>query len=230
MTRSTACSSCRAPLWAVRDEKQVSAPASAGQTAQVHDAYFRPQPARPGDRVPTISAPWGGGGRIAALILRSTTTCNASHQRLRRTITTPTRHLSAGPGNPADINREWGWRRTNHESGPYNSSRVYRPWSRHAVLNLIRRDHHRWRAADGTATSGQDTRKRVLLYERARTTADLPIIGVNTFRNPAGERSGQNRTGALVLEEEKKPLRRLADFHSATGRSAREWLRRCGSE
>jgi methylmalonyl-CoA mutase len=52
-------------------------------------------------------------------------------------------------------------------------------------------------------------------YEMLKHTGELPIIGVNTFRNPKGEQVMETLELARSTEEEKQSqLQRLHDFHA----------------
>jgi methylmalonyl-CoA mutase len=52
-------------------------------------------------------------------------------------------------------------------------------------------------------------------YEMLKHTGELPIIGVNTFRNPHGDQVMDKLELARSTEEEKQSqLKRLHDFHS----------------
>jgi methylmalonyl-CoA mutase len=52
-------------------------------------------------------------------------------------------------------------------------------------------------------------------YEMQKHTAEYPIIGVNTFRNPHGETVPDHIELARSTEEEKQSqLKRVADFHT----------------
>ena len=52
-------------------------------------------------------------------------------------------------------------------------------------------------------------------YEMLKHTGELPIIGVNTFRNPHGDPVNDKLELARSTEEEKQSqLKRLADFHT----------------
>ncbi|MDE3044999.1 MAG: methylmalonyl-CoA mutase, partial [Acidobacteriota bacterium] len=68
-----------------------------------------------------------------------------------------------------------------------------------------------------------------MLYEHAKHTGELPIVGVNTFVRPGGDESVANLTLARATEEEKQSqLRRLAAFHERhrdTSAAALERLR-----
>jgi methylmalonyl-CoA mutase len=55
-----------------------------------------------------------------------------------------------------------------------------------------------------------------MLYESKKHDGSLPIVGVNTFRNPAGDAVPEHLELARSTEEEKKgQLRRLERFHAA---------------
>jgi methylmalonyl-CoA mutase len=54
-----------------------------------------------------------------------------------------------------------------------------------------------------------------MTYEMLKHTGELPIIGVNTFRNPHGDPVNDKLELARSTEDEKKSqLQRLADFHA----------------
>jgi methylmalonyl-CoA mutase len=56
-----------------------------------------------------------------------------------------------------------------------------------------------------------------LYYEQLKHDGTLPIIGVNTFRNPNGDPTPQTLELARSTEDEKQSqLHRLADFHGRT--------------
>ncbi len=64
-------------------------------------------------------------------------------------------------------------------------------------------------------------------YEMLKHTGELPIIGVNTFRNPHGDAVLDKLELARSTEEEKQSqLRRLADFHARHADAAPVQLRR----
>src|SRR5262249_25373749 len=55
-----------------------------------------------------------------------------------------------------------------------------------------------------------------MLYESRKHDGSLPIVGVNTFRNPAGDAVPDHLELARSTEEEKKSqLQRLDQFHAA---------------
>ncbi|MCB2000687.1 MAG: methylmalonyl-CoA mutase, partial [Rhodoferax sp.] len=64
-------------------------------------------------------------------------------------------------------------------------------------------------------------------YEMLKHTGELPIVGVNTFRNPHGDAVQDTLELARSTDEEKqKQLRRLADFHQRHAQEAPAMLER----
>jgi methylmalonyl-CoA mutase len=66
-----------------------------------------------------------------------------------------------------------------------------------------------------------------MTYEMLKHTGELPIIGVNTFRNPHGEQVMDKLELARSTEEEKQSqLNRLQDFHTRHKAEAEVQLKR----
>jgi methylmalonyl-CoA mutase len=66
-----------------------------------------------------------------------------------------------------------------------------------------------------------------MTYEMLKHTGELPIIGVNTFRNPHGEQVMDKLELARSTEEEKQSqLKRLQDFHALHQVEAAEQIKR----
>jgi methylmalonyl-CoA mutase len=64
-------------------------------------------------------------------------------------------------------------------------------------------------------------------YEMLKHTGELPIIGVNTFRNPHGDAVQDKLELARSTEEEKQSqLKRLHDFHAAHANESPAMLKR----
>jgi methylmalonyl-CoA mutase len=64
-------------------------------------------------------------------------------------------------------------------------------------------------------------------YEMLKHTGELPIIGVNTFRNPKGDPTPGKLELARSTENEKQgQLKRLRDFHARHAADAPALLRR----
>src|SRR5262249_39394060 len=76
---------------------------------------------------------------------------------------------------------------------------------RGGVLGAMERGYQRGRIQDES-----------MLYESRKHDGSLPIIGVNTFRSPAGDEVPDHLELARSTEEEKKSqLQRLDQFHAA---------------
>jgi methylmalonyl-CoA mutase len=64
-------------------------------------------------------------------------------------------------------------------------------------------------------------------YEMLKHTGELPIIGVNTFRNPKGDAVMETLELARSTEEEKQSqLQRLQDFHALHASESPAMLKR----
>ena len=64
-------------------------------------------------------------------------------------------------------------------------------------------------------------------YEMLKHTGELPIIGVNTFRNPHGDPVNDTLELARSTDEEKQnQLQRLADFHTLHAKESPAMLKR----
>jgi methylmalonyl-CoA mutase len=64
-------------------------------------------------------------------------------------------------------------------------------------------------------------------YEMLKHTGELPIIGVNTFRNPHGDAIPEKLELARSTEDEKQgQLRRLQEFHQRHAAEAPAMLQR----
>ena len=64
-------------------------------------------------------------------------------------------------------------------------------------------------------------------YEMLKHTGELPIIGVNTFRNPNGDAVQDKLELARSTEEEKQgQLKRLDDFHAKHSAASPAMLKR----
>ncbi|MEO8014855.1 MAG: methylmalonyl-CoA mutase family protein, partial [Polaromonas sp.] len=64
-------------------------------------------------------------------------------------------------------------------------------------------------------------------YEMLKHTGELPIIGVNTFRNPHGDAVHDKLELARSTDEEKQSqLKRLEDFHTLHANEAPTQLKR----
>ena len=116
------------------------------------------------------------------------------------------------------INQEWGLARNEN---PLQGSFVVEELTdlvEEAVLAEMERLSERGGVLGAMETGYQRGRiqDESMLYESKKHDGSLPIIGVNTFRNPAGDAVPDHLELARSTEEEKQgQLRRLADFHAA---------------
>ncbi|GAB3500560.1 fused isobutyryl-CoA mutase/GTPase IcmF [Amycolatopsis cihanbeyliensis] len=88
---------------------------------------------------------------------------------------------------------------------------------RGGVLGAMETGYQRGRIQDESIT-----------YERLKHDGSLPIVGVNTFRNPNGadEEEGEVELARATEEEKKSQLNRLADVQQRNADEARAALRR----
>ena len=64
-----------------------------------------------------------------------------------------------------------------------------------------------------------------MLYEQRKHDGSLPIIGVNTFRNPHGDRARRRSNSPAATEQEKRSqLDRVRDFHERNREAAHDAL------
>jgi methylmalonyl-CoA mutase len=63
-----------------------------------------------------------------------------------------------------------------------------------------------------------------MLYEQRKHDGSLPIIGVNTFRNPHGTQAVEVELARATEQEKKSQLERVHDFQQAHGEEAHEAL------
>jgi methylmalonyl-CoA mutase len=116
------------------------------------------------------------------------------------------------------INQEWGLARNEN---PLQGSFVVEELTdlvEEAVLAELERISERGGVLGAMETGYQRGRiqDESLLYESRKHDGSLPIVGVNTFRNPAGDVVPDHLELARSTEEEKKSqLHRLERFHSA---------------
>ncbi len=145
--------------------------------------------------------------------------CNSLHTNaFDEAITTPTEDsVRRAMAIQLIINREWGLAKNeNPNQGSFIieeltelvEEAVLSEFSaiadRGGVLGAMETGYQRGKIQDESMT-----------YEMLKHTGELPIIGVNTFRNPHGDAVLDKLELARSTEEEKQSqLRRLADFHA----------------
>jgi isobutyryl-CoA mutase len=115
------------------------------------------------------------------------------------------------------INHEWGLARNEN---PLQGSFIVEELTdlvEEAVLSELERISDRGGVLGAMETGYQRGRiqDESMLYESRKHDGSLPLIGVNTFRNPEGDAIPDHLELARSSEEEKQSqLRRLAAFHS----------------
>jgi len=145
-------------------------------------------------------------------------------------ITTPTEHsLRRAIAIQLIVNREWGLAKNeNPNQGSFIieeltdlvEEAVLKEFAalseRGGVLGAMELGYQRGRIQDES-----------LHYETLKHSGDYPIVGVNTFRDPAGEAAPQTPALARSSEEEKRgQLARVRDFQARNAVQSGEWLER----
>jgi methylmalonyl-CoA mutase len=127
------------------------------------------------------------------------------------------------------INREWGLAKNEN---PLQGSFIVEELTElveEAVLAEFERIAERGGVLGAMETGYQRGRiqDESMHYEMLKHTGELPIIGVNTFRNPKGDPIPEKLELARSTEEEKRSqLARLADFHARHAHEAPAMLAR----
>ncbi|WP_116205989.1 fused isobutyryl-CoA mutase/GTPase IcmF [Amycolatopsis circi] len=126
------------------------------------------------------------------------------------------------------INKEWG---LSKNENPLQGSFVIDELTdlvEEAVLTEFDRISERGGVLGAMETGYQRGRiqDESLLYERKKHDGSLPIIGVNTFRNPkAGEDDVEVELARATEDEKQSQLRRLADFQQGHCEEAQQALK-----
>jgi methylmalonyl-CoA mutase len=115
------------------------------------------------------------------------------------------------------INREWGLAKNENPSQGAFIIEELTELVEEAVLAEFERIAERGGVLGAMETGYQRGRiqDESMTYEMLKHTGELPIIGVNTFRNPKGDPVPDALELARSTEEEKQSqLKRLQDFHT----------------
>ncbi len=145
--------------------------------------------------------------------------CNSLHTNAYdEAITTPTDDsVRRAMAIQLIINREWGLARCENPNQGAFVIEELTDLVEEAVLQEFERIADRGGVLGAMETGYQRSQiqEESLRYETLKHTGELPIIGVNTFRNPHGDPVPQQIELARSTEEEKQSqLQRLADFHA----------------
>jgi methylmalonyl-CoA mutase len=127
------------------------------------------------------------------------------------------------------INREWGLAKNENPNQGAFIIEELTELVEEAVLAEFERISERGGVLGAMETGYQRGRiqDESMHYEMLKHTGELPIIGVNTFRNPHGDAVLEKLELARSTEEEKKSqLQRLNDFHARHAAEAPRQLQR----
>jgi isobutyryl-CoA mutase len=145
--------------------------------------------------------------------------CNSLHTNaFDEAITTPTEEsVRRAMAIQLIINREWGLAKNENPSQGAFIIEELTELLEEAVLQEFERIAERGGVLGAMETGYQRGRiqDESMHYEMLKHTGELPIIGVNTFRNPKGDVVQDKLELARSTDEEKQSqLKRLADFHT----------------
>jgi methylmalonyl-CoA mutase len=157
--------------------------------------------------------------------------CNSLHTNaFDEAITTPTEDsVRRAMAIQLIINREWGLAKNENPGQGAFIIEELTELLEEAVLAEFERIAERGGVLGAMETGYQRGRiqDESMHYEMLKHTGELPIIGVNTFRNPHGDAVLDKLELARSTEEEKQnQLRRLADFHTRHAAAAPTQLKR----
>ena len=127
------------------------------------------------------------------------------------------------------INREWGLAKNENPSQGAFIIEELTELVEEAVLAEFERIAERGGVLGAMETGYQRGRiqDESMHYEMLKHTGELPIVGVNTFRNPHGDTVQDKLELARSTEEEKQSqLKRLQDFHARNAQQAPAMLKR----
>jgi methylmalonyl-CoA mutase len=157
--------------------------------------------------------------------------CNSLHTNAYdEAITTPTEEsVRRAMAIQLIINREWGLAKNeNPNQGAFIIDELTE-LVEEAVLAEFEKIAERGGVLGAMETGYQRSKiqEESLHYEMLKHTGELPIIGVNTFRNPHGDPIPESLELARSTEAEKQSqLARLADFHARHAHEAPAMLQR----
>jgi len=157
--------------------------------------------------------------------------CNSLHTNaFDEAITTPTEEsVRRAMAIQLIINREWGLAKNENPSQGAFIIEDLTELVEEAVLAEFEKLAERGGVLGAMETGYQrgQIQDESMHYEMLKHTGELPIIGVNTFRNPHGDQVMDKLELARSTEEEKQSqLKRLHDFHSRHAKAAPAMLLR----
>ena len=160
--------------------------------------------------------------------------CNSLHTNaFDEAITTPTEEsVRRAMAIQLIINREWGLAKNENPTQGAFIIEELTELLEEAVLQEFERIAERGGVLGAMETGYQRGRiqDESMHYEMLKHTGELPIIGVNTFRNPHGDAVQDKLELARSTDEEKQSqLKRLNDFHTTHAAESAAMLKRLQS-
>ncbi len=157
--------------------------------------------------------------------------CNSLHTNaFDEAITTPTEEsVRRAMAIQLIINREWGLAKNENPTQGAFIIEELTELLEEAVLQEFDRIAERGGVLGAMETGYQRGRiqDESMHYEMLKHTGELPIIGVNTFRNPHGDAVQDKLKLARSTEEEKQSqLKRLDEFHAKHAKKSPAMLKR----
>jgi methylmalonyl-CoA mutase len=157
--------------------------------------------------------------------------CNSLHTNaFDEAITTPTEDsVRRAMAIQLIINREWGLAKNENPNQGAFIIEELTELVEEAVLAEFERIAERGGVLGAMETGYQRGRiqDESMHYEMLKHTGELPIVGVNTFRNPHGDAVMDKLELARSTDDEKQSqLKRLQDFHARNAGSAPAMLQR----
>ncbi len=157
--------------------------------------------------------------------------CNSLHTNaFDEAITTPTEDsVRRAMAIQLIINREWGLAKNENPSQGAFIIDELTELLEEAVLAEFEKIAERGGVLGAMETGYQrgKIQDESMHYEMLKHTGELPIIGVNTFRNPKGDEVMETLELARSTEEEKQSqLKRLQDFHALHASESPAMLKR----
>ncbi len=157
--------------------------------------------------------------------------CNSLHTNaFDEAITTPTEDsVRRAMAIQLIINREWGLAKNENPSQGAFIIEELTELVEEAVLSEFERIAERGGVLGAMETGYQRGRiqDESMHYEMLKHTGELPIVGVNTFRNPHGDAVQDKLELARSTDDEKQnQLKRLADFQQRNATSSPAMLKR----
>ena len=157
--------------------------------------------------------------------------CNSLHTNAYdEAITTPTdESVRRALAIQLIINREWGLAKNENSNQGSFIIEELTDLVEEAVLQEFERIAERGGVLGAMETGYQrgKIQEESMYYEHLKHDGTLPIIGVNTFRNPKGTATLQQLELARSTDEEKQSqLMRLAEFHQRNAKEAPAMLKR----